>query len=70
LLPVIAAPVRLGVVFDGGRRGFADTIQRGMNEARRGLETPDAPIEIIWREPAKPWDRIGQARFPHESCPK
>ena len=66
LLPAVAGPLRLGVVVDGGRRAFADAIHQGVNEARRGLETPDGPIEIIWREPAKPGDRAGQARLVDE----
>lgn len=62
-LPAAAGPVRLGVVVDGGRRAFADAIRTGVDQARRELENPDAPIEIIWREPAKPGDRAEQARL-------
>ena len=64
--PADAAPVRLGVVVDGSEGAFADTLRSGIEAGAREGEKTGAPVEIIWRESAKPGDRAGQARLVDE----
>jgi ribose transport system substrate-binding protein len=60
---VTAAPLRVGFVADGKQRAFADGMRAGAMQAAKELSTPDRPIELVWREPAKPGDRTAQARL-------
>ena len=61
-----AAPLRLGVVSDGGRPGFAEALRVGLTQGARELEKPGEPIAIEWREPAKLGDRSAQTRLVDE----